>query len=271
MANATVPCVALLSDVAVLTFAGPDVTSFLQGYLTCDLQRLSDGGYHLAALTNLQGRVVASGWCVEPEPSRVEWIVHASVAEHIAVFMARYLAFSKTKLVPRSDDHVVVGLAGQPPVPLIVDDAEDLEDLIETHVTVDERYWQRSCIEARIALVEEPVSERFLPQMLGLVEADAVDFDKGCYLGQEVVARAQHRGEVKRRLYRFRAETAPSPDAVLTAGDPLADEARRESGVVIAATPTGPRAEPLECLAVVREPHGERYVAGDVVLVRVAD
>lgn len=270
-ANTAAPGAALLSDMAVLTFTGPDVTAFLQGYLTCDLHRLSDGEYHLTALTNLQGRVAASGWCVEPEPSRVEWVVHASVAERVVVFMAPYLAFSKTTLARRSDDHVVVGLTGQPPAPMIVDEVAVLQDLIATHETVAERQWQLSCIEARVALVAAPTSERFLPQMLGLVEADAVDFDKGCYLGQEVVARAQHRGEVKRRLHRFRSEADSAADAVLSPGDVLSDEANRESGVVITATAPGPRAEPLECLAVVREPPAGRYVLGDVTLVRVAD
>ncbi|MEJ2087238.1 MAG: hypothetical protein P8Y69_01875, partial [Gammaproteobacteria bacterium] len=252
-------------------FTGPDVTAFLQGYFTCDLHRLSDGEYHLTALTNLQGRVVASGWCVEPESSRVEWVVHASVAERVAAFMARYLAFSKTTLVRRSDDHVVVGLTGQPPAPMIVDEVAVLQDLIAAHETVAERQWQLACIEARVALVAAPTSERFLPQMLGLVEADAVDFDKGCYLGQEVVARAQHRGEVKRRLHRFRSEADATADAVLSPGDVLSDEVDRESGVVITATARGPRAEPLECLAVVREPPADRYVAGGVTLVRVTD
>ena len=68
------------------------------------------------------------------------------------------------------------------------------------------------CIDAGFGLVSAPVCEKFLPQMLGLTDIGAVSFDKGCYLGQEVVARAQHRGEVKRRIRRFRYRgAAPTP------------------------------------------------------------
>ena len=63
------------------------------------------------------------------------------------------------------------------------------------------------------AFVSAQVSEKYLPQMLGLDRAGAVDFDKGCYLGQEIVARAQFRGEVKRHLVQFAA-----PDEALEVG-----------------------------------------------------
>ena len=54
---------ALLTSLSTLRFQGADAYQFLQGYLTCDVERLADGEPHLAALTNLQGRVVANGWC----------------------------------------------------------------------------------------------------------------------------------------------------------------------------------------------------------------
>jgi folate-binding protein YgfZ len=68
----------------------------------------------------------------------------------------------------------------------------------------DDRYWRRLDIEAMRAHVTEATAEEFLPQMWGLADRGAISFTKGCYLGQEVVARAQHRGQVKRSLGRLR-------------------------------------------------------------------
>ena len=83
--------------------------------------------------------------------------------------------------------------------------------------------------EERITDIGPPHFEQFLPQMLGLDTAGAVDFDKGCYLGQEIVARAQHRGEVKRRLVTFTFEGPP----------PTVGEGYESLDCVIAVNPDG--------------------------------
>jgi folate-binding protein YgfZ len=117
--------------------------------------------------------------------------------------------------------------------------------------------WQSACIDAGLVVVTEATAERFLPQMLGLVTLDAVDFDKGCYLGQEVVARAQHRGQVKRQLVRLhgRADLHRRPDLhggpgeeaeigreslaadaiAALPGKALTNDAGRDVGVIVAA------------------------------------
>ena len=242
------PIAARLTDLEVIRFQGSDVPGFLQGYLTIDLDRLVQDDAHLAALTNLQGRVVADGWVLGGERDLVDWIVHRSLTQRVLEFLAPYLALARTNASPRQDDHLVVGLPGQdahPPRIRVIEDVSTLEELLAHHSVVDESVWSLACIEHRIALVSALTSEQFLPQMLGLVEAGAVDFDKGCYLGQEVVARAQHRGQVKRRLIRFRAS------AEVSAGDRLLDERQRDAGTVISCASTSGA---TELLAVVREP-----------------
>ncbi len=89
--------------------------------------------------------------------------------------------------------------------------------------------WLASLAADGIPLVSAAVTGEFLPQMLNLDALDAVDFRKGCYLGQEVVARAQHRGRVKRRLARltWRGAAAPEPGADVT------DDAGKPQGVVV--------------------------------------
>jgi folate-binding protein YgfZ len=170
----------------MIRFTGTDAEKFLQGYLTVDTTALTDR-WQLTALCNIKGRVVASGW-VQRTEAGVDWVLHASLTERVMEFLAPYLRFAKTsasvaqepigyRLTP---ELVFAGVSGG---------ESDATEALMAHLYAE-----------RIVLVDSTSSERHLPQMLGLTDIGAVSFSKGCYLGQEVVARAQHRGEVKRRL-----------------------------------------------------------------------
>lgn len=215
------PGLAWVPELAVVTFRGADALTFLQGYLTCDTEALQPGQPVPTALCNLKGRVVVNGWCALPavpaDSPAVRLIVHDSLRTRLGEFLKPYLAFSRTRL----DDTAAA--------PLVLSGL-DLADPVEVDagvemLTLDARrrlflcptldaaraLWQRCpavaaeawryalCADG-IPLLSAEVSETFLPQMLNLDTLGAVDFAKGCYLGQEVVARAQHRGQVKRRL-----------------------------------------------------------------------
>ena len=249
---------ALLADMCVLTFNGPDVIGFLQGYLTIDLERLEEGFCQLAALTNIKGRVVANGWCCLRGSETVDWVIHASLGERVLEFLKPYLAFARTEAGFKDDDHVVIGVTGADAVPAtvrVISDEASLAQFLNGHHPVEEWIWQAGCIDTRTVLVTADTTEQFLPQMIGLVDAGAVNFDKGCYLGQEVVARAQHRGRVKRDLVPL--ETSDGA-AAAQPGNRLTDESGREAGVIVAAIhePVGGR---HKCLAVVRSPRAPRY------------
>jgi len=249
---------AVLPDMCVLTFNGPDVIGFLQGYLTIDLERLEEGSCRLAALTNIKGRVVANGWCCLRDSETVSWVIHASLGERVLEFLKPYLAFARTEAGLKVDDHVVIGMTGTdavPPTVRVISDQASLDQFLSEHHPVEEWIWQAACIDTRTVLVTAATAEQFLPQMIGLVDAGAVNFDKGCYLGQEVVARAQHRGRVKRELVPL--ETSDDAEAAQP-GSRLTDDSGRESGVIVASVhePAGDR---RKCLAVVRSPREPRY------------
>ena len=218
---------ALRAPLAELTLTGPDAASFLQGYLTCDTQTLEEGVGTPMAYCNIKGRVLANGWA-RGGPDRVALIVHPTVADALSTHLSRYLAFARSKLEPAPSN---LGLRSEAA-------HEGIELLPFRWRAVPEPNpapaadLDRLCIEAGVALVSAPVSERFLPQMLGLTDIGAVSFDKGCYLGQEVVARAQYRGEVKRRIRRFRYRgtlpapgTATVPSGVVVHAAAVADDA----------------------------------------------
>ena len=208
-----------------LDFRGTDAATFLQGYLTADLDDLGTDRALPMALCNIKGRVIVSGWAFG-EPSHVRLMVHESVAAEVERELGKYLLFAKAKLsVPESR----LRFTREPIEGAVV--VPNLGYAVEPDATVDEGHaaFAEACVEAGFVAISKPVTQTFLPQMVGLTDLDAVSFAKGCYLGQEVVARAQHRGEVKRRLRRYRcAGNPPMP------GDDVVHEGAK-IGTVVAA------------------------------------
>ena len=215
----TEPAKSRVPNLVALQLAGADAAQFLQGYLTADMTEIKpDTGLPMAWCT-IKGRVLANGW-VAGTSTAVTLLVDASVADALEREMRKYLLFSRSKLAPIA---VPASLALPPTECTAGSDAETLAD---------------ACAKAAFVVVNSDTSESFLPQMIGLTDIGAVSFAKGCYLGQEVVARAQHRGEVKVRLRRYEA-SGEAPGV----GEDLLDGDRRAgtvvgvgAGIVLAAT-----------------------------------
>lgn len=222
-------------SLALTVLAGPDAASFLQGYLTSDTADLDANTATPTALTNLKGRVIANGWAFGGT-SRVSLVVHESTVELIHEHLAKYLMFAKSRF--ETDARPVTIRADAPDrlatlAPwnwaLVAAQLGDAEDSLNSQL-----------VGSHFALVTSATSGRFLPQMLGLTEFEAVSFAKGCYLGQEIVARAQHRGEVKRHIASFAwSGDRPLPGADLT-------DAGKRAGTVILCDQQG-------CLAVTND------------------
>ena len=215
----TEPAKSRVPNLVALQLAGADAAQFLQGYLTADMTEIKpDAGLPMAWCT-IKGRVLANGW-VAGTSTAVTLLVDASVADALEREMRKYLLFSRSKLAPIA---MPASLALPPTECTAGSDAETLAD---------------ACAKAAFVVVNSDTSESFLPQMIGLTDIGAVSFAKGCYLGQEVVARAQHRGEVKVRLRRYEA-SGEAPGV----GEDLLDDDRRAgtvvgvgAGIVLAAT-----------------------------------
>jgi folate-binding protein YgfZ len=226
-----------MNELCALHFKGSEVTQFLQGYLTCDTATLSPDKLTPAALCNLQGRVTAFGWALSRPDGDVLWLVHESLAESLKQSLRPYLAFSKTTLEPLQEDHLIIAnlcgdgegnIAERVHLELVEDETEFVRHFEELGAG------QRQPLEAQlirslVPLISAPVAGKFLPQMLNLVALGAVDFNKGCYLGQEVVARAQHRGQVKRQL----AALIHDGSTAATPGATILDSSGRSVGTVI--------------------------------------
>lgn len=211
------PGLSWAADLAVLEFDGLEAAKFLQGYLTCDTEALPAGRWQPTALCNLKGRVVANGWVSADAQGSLWLLVHHSLAEHCLAFLHKYLVFAKAQGHNRSAEQVVVMGVQQAVPAALTAQTFGLSEAWLSLASLDQaiELWQQAplltpnnqfntaLLGAGLALVTSHSSEQYLPQMLGLADTGAIDFDKGCYLGQEIVARAQHRGSVKRQLARL--------------------------------------------------------------------
>lgn len=211
---------------AALRLAGADAADFLQGYLTADLDGLTPNAALPMAYCTLKGRVLASGW-VAGTPTDVLLLVGADVADALAKDLGKYLLFAKAKLQPVADG---LAFAAEPATDAITLPPTSYHLRLAPADSGHDAF-ANACVATGFVVATTATSQRFLPQMIGLTAIGAVSFAKGCYLGQEVVARAEHRGEVKQKLHRF--ETADGTPAVGT--DVLVVGAK--AGVVVATAP----------------------------------
>ena len=185
-------------------------------------------------LCNLKGRVIANGWAIGDDEC-VLLVVHHSVAVALAAFLKPYAMFSKCSV--EAHNHAVAVASSASGSNSFTDHwcfADNLLDASQSNADDQSSAIARDLVTNRFAWVSDGVAGKFLPQVLGMHEVGAVDFDKGCYLGQEIVARAQYKGQLKRQLFRgMQIEAAP-----LSAGDTLDGVDGRIAGTVVATSKT---------------------------------
>lgn len=255
---------------AALRFSGPDARNFLQGYLTSDTADLTVDRLVPTAICNLKGRVVVNGWCCAHGSNDVRLLVHRSLLPRLADFLKPYLMFAKTEMVDETAKLLIIGvqpaaaetsglLLGDGRRILLCDQVDTARRVWQHHAPIDEAAWQAALVEEGLPLITEATAEVFLPQMLGLDAAGAVSFTKGCYLGQEVIARAQHRGAVKRRLRSLTWEGGRQ----LKPGEEITDGTGRSVGIVVNATNETGRGL---CLAVMQSDATGGFQQGDTDL-----
>jgi folate-binding protein YgfZ len=209
-----------LADLGVLRIAGADTERFLQGQLSNDMQQLPSGRTQLAGYHNPQGRVIAVLQLVRAASDAVLAVLPRELAAGVAQRLAKFTLRAKVKIEDLSAEWRVDGLIGQAEPSgadqgLLVQLGADAERSLHIRradegerARGERRRWRQLSIERGEPQVYAATSEEFVAQMLNLDVLGAVDFDKGCYTGQEVIARAHYRGRVKRRMQRFRTTSA---------------------------------------------------------------
>jgi len=229
MRHTGIPPSGRLTHLGILRFTGPDALSFLQGQLTNDTRLLAENGVLLAGCLNPQGRVLALIYLL-PHSSGTLAILPSELLQPTADRLRKFVLRAKVKIDQPGELLAVSGYHGAAaltqaglPVPaqgkLYVEQdgigvarvAHDLERywvVGPAHAAAEladvEAHWRRADVAAGLPQVYGATSEEFVAQMLNLDLLDGISFKKGCYTGQEIVARTQHLGRIKRRLFRLR-------------------------------------------------------------------
>jgi hypothetical protein len=224
-----------LTQYGLLAASGSDAQSFLHAQLTNDIAGLASDRARHAGWCSAKGRLLASFLVVPHEDGYLLQLAHdlaGAVARRLSMFVLR----SKVKIGDASAQWVQFGLWGpgseaaltgigiEPPAEdlrvgrggkilvvrasplryLLIAPAAERAKLAALPATAGEALWTLEEIRAGWPLVTQATQDQFVPQMLNYERFGAVDFQKGCYPGQEIVARAQYRGQVKRRMVRVR-------------------------------------------------------------------
>jgi folate-binding protein YgfZ len=218
-----------LAHWGVIRASGPDAAAFLQGQLTNDVQTLDRSHARLAGYCSAKGRLLASFvvWRNGPEE-----VLLACSADLLAATLKRLSMFvlrSKCKLTDASSELRLIGHAGSAAQALVSDMPEwrrserngkdiirlpDAEGVARCLHIADVAFappslplsleaWSWLEVSSGIPTIVAATVDQLVPQMLNYELLRAVDFQKGCYPGQEVVARSQYRGTIKRRTFMF--------------------------------------------------------------------
>ena len=255
--------------------------AFLQGYVTSDLASITEQAWQATCFCSIKGRVLATAF-VSGNASEVRFIMREEMIGPLIDSLKRYLAFARTCSITHEPSNAF-GCIGElsedvGAQPLQLPSETNLGLLVAAHNqasgvwetltaighTADEQLWTRHEIDAGFVHISRATSEEFLPQMLGFDHLGAVSYTKGCYLGQEIVARAAHRGKVKRSLAHLKISATDIQS--LKTGCKLQDNTGRDVGVLVASAPDGERQDSFTGLAVVRGTPSERLQLADTRL-----
>ena len=256
-----------------VTVTGADRREFLQGQLTQDLDRASAEHSPLTGWASAKGRLLATGPVISWQDG-IHLVLPAAIAGTIANRLRMFVLRAAAEI--SIDRYALLGLTARDGTAVnvangslgdafgatadytdyciarhnadrsrawLIAPARSIDGLGDIrHVTIDDRadQWTLADVRAGYPVIQPSTSEAFVPQMVNLDLLDAISFTKGCYVGQEIVARTQNLGRIKRRMYRFSTMVDDIPEP----GQLLHTESGA-TGKVVCGASNGERAELL--------------------------
>ena len=228
-----------LKNLGVIRATGEDAVKFLQGQLTQDVALMSTGDAHLAAFCNAKGRMQASFIVFKRSDDEFLMVCSADILPQVLKRLSMFVLRAKVKLMDASADFSLFGVVGS-----ALNAIESVAGHAGIHwststiegqntvflypgagieralwcapaatpppdgATLAPGIWEWLEVQSGIAMITAPIFEAFVPQMLNYESVGGVNFKKGCYPGQEIVARSQFRGTLKRRAYLVHGDSA---------------------------------------------------------------
>jgi len=217
----------------LLKLSGSDTQSFLQGQFSNDIDALEEGVVQLNAYCQHQGKIIALIWVMKKDADFYLSLPN-DLSDIVTKRLTMFKMMSEVTITDVTDEIIQLGLIDE-----LLDNAFKLNDqqsvvLLESLDDIElanESEWEMACINNNVPEVVLATTEKFVPQLLNLdVDEVGVNFTKGCYPGQEVVARLHYLGKSKRRMRQFQA------DAEFRVGDELlvsGSKSAKASGIVV--------------------------------------
>ena len=241
-----------LNYLAALAVSGEDAISFLQGQLTCNINDLTESQASIAAFCNPKGRVISTLLIVKTD-SGFALILPSSLLDNVIQKLRRYILRSKV-ILTQQDDYSLLGLSGTNHLNNMSLSEQDfscsnIEGLLCIKLPASNaRYlciaksqcsnhsylndlsignqdeWRYQDISSAFPWFDASRSEQFIPQILNIDKLGGISFSKGCYTGQEIIARTHYLGKPKRQLFLAECQRHFLTDADLAVKDADSEE-----------------------------------------------
>lgn len=234
-----------VAHLAVLTVSGKDAAKLLQGQVTCDVNELTDTKSSLGALCNPKGRAITTFLLIKTSDAFLV-ILPEELLETVKKRLQMYILRSAVTLTDSSNqlclmglsvpamlaeplfnttqqDNITVNFSTTHPRYLVIADTDKAIALWSERVDnqqfkpTNSDQWRYLDILSGIPWLTAETSEEFIPQMLNLDQLGGISYNKGCYTGQEIVARTHYLGKTKRVLFLAECEstTLPAPNSAI--------------------------------------------------------
>ncbi|MEP0202116.1 MAG: hypothetical protein ABJD70_07840 [Halioglobus sp.] len=231
-----------LTNEGLIHFEGPETVTFLQGQVSCDVRNVSLSNALTGAYCTPKGRVIADFLLGQVGTNHWLMRLRSDIAEHTANVLSKYIVFSKSELDSQRTDWITMGCWGAEAATTLKEHFGDIPNELHASIATNgaliiqrdnnaQRFelwlerehccaqidalsanclhgslerWTGMDIESGLTRVSAATTETMTPQALNYDLTGQVDFRKGCYTGQEVVARLHYKGESKRRTFAAR-------------------------------------------------------------------
>jgi tRNA-modifying protein YgfZ len=201
----------LLRDRVLLRVSGTDSEAFLQNQLSNDISKINHSIAQINAYCQHQGKIIGILWVMRFE-THFLLSFPMDLLDKIKSRLQMFIIMSDVIIDDISESYCQIGLIDEnqsnalninDKLSILIEARDNKHDLIMN----DNLEWVKACIDFSLPEVFAITSEKFVPQMLNLdIDEIGVNFSKGCYPGQEVVARLHYLGSAKRRLFAFKAD-----------------------------------------------------------------
>jgi folate-binding protein YgfZ len=221
-------------DLAVLEVSGTDAGKFLQGQLSCNINELNNSNSFFATFCNAKGRTISTLLILKNNNSYLV-ILPVILIEKVIAKLTMYVLrasvklnnvskqycliglnssnattirnFSNTAFEVSNSSEIIINLSSQQPLYLVLSNLYQAKQLW-TQLTEQEQLsiadsdmWNYQSISIGLAWLDQQSSEQYIPQMLNIDKLGGISFQKGCYTGQEIIARTHYLGKAKRKLF----------------------------------------------------------------------